>query len=163
MVVSAIPILATSSSSSGRVARRTGWTGSAVREESATRRITTNPFAIFLPASETPRVWPILSCFPLTTGVTIVWQVGWIQLDSVVVTLCYTLLGDALDDAFYIELGESRYYVCGYLAASDYRKVWGSVCPCGRALEIGTFLHCCRYCYLVVGALAVVSTRTVRL
>ena len=140
MVVSAIPILATSSCSSGRVARRTGWTGSAVREEPATRRMTTNPFAIFLPASEPPRVWPILSCFLSTTGVTIVWQVGWIQLDSVVVTLCYTL-GNALDDASYIELGESRYYVCGYIAVSAYREVWGRVCPCGRALEIGTSLH----------------------
>ena len=68
------------------------------------------------------------------------WQVSWIQLDSVVVTLCYTL-GDALDDSSYIELGESRYYVCGYIAVSAYREVWGRVCPCGRALEIGTSLH----------------------
>ncbi|CAM9131162.1 unnamed protein product [Ascophyllum nodosum] len=74
MVVSAIPILATSSCSSGRVARRTGWTDSAVRGKPATRRITTNPFAIFLPASEPPRVWPILFCFSSTTGATIVWQ-----------------------------------------------------------------------------------------
>ena len=71
--------------------------------------------------------------------------------------------GNALDDSSYIELEESRKYVCGYIAASPYREVCGRVCPCGRALEIGTSLHCCRYRYLVVGALAVVSTRTVRL